>query len=30
MGGHRLGIVGKNETFNCHAYALGIGEMPEF
>lgn len=30
MGGHRLRIVGKDETFNCHAHALGICEMPEF
>jgi len=30
MGGHRLRIVGDDRTFNCHAYALGIGLMPEF
>lgn len=30
MGGHRLRIVGEDKTFNCHAHALGIGQMPEF
>jgi len=30
MGGHRLRIVDKDPSFNCHAYALGISSMPAF
>lgn len=30
LGGHRLRIAGEDKTFNCHAHALGIGEMPAF
>jgi hypothetical protein len=30
MGGHRLRIVDKDPSFNCHAYATGISPMPAF
>jgi len=27
-GGQRLRIIEKTNTFNCHAYALGIARLP--
>lgn len=29
-GSYRLRIVDKNSSFNCHAYATGIAQMPAF
>lgn len=30
LGGHRLRIVDKDPSFNCHAYTTGISSMPAF
>lgn len=30
MGGHRLQIIDRDKTYNCHAHGLQIERMPEF